>query len=63
MFVLPNESTAIPPSGLYWHPNCLPKSDACIGWEATVQVLDILREGVRARRARNNQNGSLAYNE
>jgi 3-deoxy-7-phosphoheptulonate synthase len=38
-------------------------TDACIGWETTVQVLDLLREGVRARRERNSQNGSLAYNE
>src|SRR5919106_2342401 len=35
MFVLPNESTAIPPSGLYSHPNCLPKSDDCINWGIT----------------------------
>nr|CAG8599868.1 5627_t:CDS:10 [Entrophospora candida] len=28
-------------------------TDACIGWETTVQVLDLLREGVRARRQRN----------
>ncbi|CAJ0911922.1 12747_t:CDS:2 [Entrophospora sp. SA101] len=28
-------------------------TDACIGWETTVQVLDLLREGVCARRARN----------
>jgi 3-deoxy-7-phosphoheptulonate synthase len=27
-------------------------TDACIGWETTVKVLDRLREGVRARRAR-----------
>src|SRR5919197_6300036 len=35
MFVLPNESTTIPPSGLYLHPNCLPKSEACINWGIT----------------------------
>ncbi|CAJ0751719.1 19887_t:CDS:2, partial [Entrophospora sp. SA101] len=28
-------------------------TDACIGWETTVQVLDLLREGVHARRTRN----------
>nr|CAG8467215.1 12941_t:CDS:10 [Entrophospora candida] len=28
-------------------------TDACISWETTVQVLDLLREGVRARRTRN----------
>jgi 3-deoxy-7-phosphoheptulonate synthase len=39
-------------------------TDACISWETTIQVLDLLREGVRARRARsNNQNGYNAYNE
>ncbi|RUP46441.1 phospho-2-dehydro-3-deoxyheptonate aldolase, partial [Jimgerdemannia flammicorona] len=27
-------------------------TDACISWESTVQVLDRLREGVKARRAR-----------
>ena len=31
MFVLPNKSTIIPPSGLYLHPNCLPKPDARTG--------------------------------
>jgi 3-deoxy-7-phosphoheptulonate synthase len=39
-------------------------TDACISWETTIQVLDLLREGVRARRARNNnQNGNIVYNE
>ena len=39
-------------------------TDACISWETTVQVLNTLREGVRARRARNNnQNGNIVYNE
>lgn len=40
-------------------------TDACIGWDDTVQVLDILREGVRARRARNNSravNGTAINN-
>ncbi len=32
-------------------------TDACISWETTVQVLNTLREGVRARRARNGHNG------
>lgn len=26
-------------------------TDACIGWEDTIKTLDVLREGVRARRA------------
>lgn len=39
-------------------------TDACISWETTIQVLDLLREGVRARRARNNnKNGYNAFNE
>lgn len=34
-----------------------PRSDACISWDTTVQVLDKLRAGVRARRALLGANG------
>ncbi|CAG8465219.1 9240_t:CDS:10 [Dentiscutata heterogama] len=51
------------PSGLVYGQSI---TDACIGWETTTKVLDVLREAVIARRARSMQNGKrspTSFNE
>ncbi|CAG8536618.1 23745_t:CDS:2 [Racocetra persica] len=51
------------PSGLVYGQSI---TDACISWEATVKALDVLREGVRARRDISLQNGKrspTSFNE
>ncbi|CAG8698736.1 7380_t:CDS:2 [Cetraspora pellucida] len=51
------------PSGLVYGQSI---TDACISWETTVKTLDVLREGVIARRTRSMQNGKrspASFNE
>ncbi|CAG8710969.1 14235_t:CDS:2, partial [Gigaspora rosea] len=51
------------PSGLVYGQSI---TDACISWETTTKVLDVLREAVIARRARSMQNGKrspTSFNE